>query len=276
MMTEEDDSSRLETCAFGVRGVPLEPLSGAVGMGVLMAAIFGFGFTSFRTAVFVGLSIAVASFLIVATQPMWAAARTRMWVDEAGIRWEYRNVRSYWPFELLGRCSIDRQIWGGEALVIFDRTDRKALSVPLFGDGPKEQALALASVVNTRIAQALPTPEPLQPLLRRGRLTTPWLRALDEIASKISGGGDYRSVSIDAGMLRKAFRNKDLSPDCRAAAGYVLIILKDREAEEQVRAGLNEASAPTVLFLAHAAGVDLDPNMMASATRFLDSFDTAD
>lgn len=276
------DQRPLVRCDFGIRGIPLEPIGASLFLGfcatVFFAGVTGTGRLLREPSGIVAAGVAwagvsIVSFFSIAGRAMLEARSVRMSVDDGGIRWADGGTGSYWSFDLLGRCGLERQHHGGPSLVVLDRTGRKALSCAVFGSAAKREALAAADAVGQRVSAGRPVPERLIPLARRGQLIQAWAQSLDRIAAELDRGSGYRSVALDGDTVRAAFEDLALPADVRAAAAYVLIASSDDGDAELVKQAVGPASAPIVVRMVHIAGLELPAAVVREASRFLDAPD---
>lgn len=259
------EPTRLVRCDFGVRGIPWAQLSRSAGAATI-ALVLVFASCAPALERDPGLTLAFGAvnwlaFLLVAFgsttfAPLWRAARTRVWVDEGGLRLEQSGRRTYWPRDIVGGGKVEHQVaLGGAALVLQDTTDRPFLKVGLFGGGPRRQAAELAQAVLVLVTENRAARAPIPPALeRRGREVADWVRTLGELGSRVANQAPgFRSQSLDVDALLAVLEDRRLGAEPRAAAAYLLLRTERPALAERVHACLGPATPPLMTVLCELA-----------------------
>jgi hypothetical protein len=273
--------SQLALAAIVWRTREARPWSLALGslpFGVLANACWGNGWHScdgerafFLAAYGVLFAAALMRFLV----PYARAWRVKLALDRDGLRLCIDGHGSYWPFELLGRASIQPAGRSPPELAVWSRDGRRIAALPLLDGAALARARRLAETLSERTAETLAAPElpALLPRRRREPLGD-WLAKLDGVARSVSAESGYRGGAIDPQALLALVREQRVPVDARAAATYVLLRRDVRMPPETAARLIDAASAPLVTVLAALARPDLAGkrrSALEAALAFLDT-----
>lgn len=270
-------------CHFGVHRFPLGTL---LGSGFMAGVFTFFAFNacspvlktaaSFLPLVAFWVLCTVFVFLVQELQPMLDAMRAELAADEGGCRITWRGSKSYWPFDLLGRCQVQVSVVQHDKFLLRDRTDRTVFEVALYGKSLELEAAELASAVTARRENGERHLEGAIARLGRNGLTMEeWLRALDAEVRATRGGEGFRARNVDWDSLLAAVNDVTLSVEDRAGAAYMLARADRLELRAAVREACKDSWPPLVTAMLAIAVPGPKDALAVGGLQYLDALDIA-
>lgn len=250
-------------CLFGLRAPPWSGIISSVGAGFVISFVLlfagarmvsGLGPVLLAQPLLWALAT-TALFLVNVVPGMVRALRTRVYVDEAGLRIDQHGVRAYWPFGLIGEARVGHSFkYGAETLHIADATGRPVVEAPLFGKAAGREGQTVRDALAQRRSPAgRRLSGPAERLRRMGRGMTEWVSAL-QAESKTLRRSDYRSETLTPELLLSVARGLEYDPDDRAAAACVLLAGGDPTIATEVLSMLCASSPPMLVCLCDLPG----------------------
>lgn len=258
---------------FGVRRVPWGDIFEALLSGSVVCLFF---FCSCAGAVHslrdllllasLALPAALIAFAVRSLPSMREAMRTRVAVDEGGVRFVARGITAYVPFDQLSGAHVDeRSLRGPATLSVLDRTGRALLTVGLFGSEVEGEAALIASTIVGAVGKQRRVAMP-SPLQRHGRPLAAYREGLIAEARRLGPATDYRDQGLDLDALAEEACDRSVHPDDRAALACFVCATLHSSARARVEASLGEATPPPVVLLSGIA----PPSLVEAALPYVD------
>jgi len=279
----QEPARPLVWCRFGVRKFPFVSLitAGAVGGMFTFLAWLSCSPVMNSAAGFLGLALfwafcSTVAFAVNEARQMLDAMRSSIAADEGGCRIEWRGMKSYWPYELLGRCRFEGRPVLHAALELRDRTGRAVFEVTTYGEDAEQEASAVASAVSERIeASGRHLGGPLARLGRNGLTAEEWLRALQAEVQAARGNEGFRARNVGWDSLLAAANDVTLSVEDRAGAAYLLARADRPELRDAVRQACKDSWPPLVVAMLAVAVPGPKDELPLDSLEYLDREDIA-
>jgi hypothetical protein len=248
-------------------------VSGALTLYFLNSLLGQEGGLAFALGMFVFFSLVLTPVLLGTL--VLKSVRTRVALDDGGMRLALRGSRGHWSYSVLGSAELRLSSFGTDALVVSDRTGRTVVEVPALNAAARESAKIVAQLIHDGCSATRAwTRPPSEELARRGLSLAQWCRALDELAELPENPG-FRDRALDRDELCELSSSSGAPIEQRAAASYVL--LRSGGAHRlRALAELGPAAPPLLVALAQraAAGeLPISAAALAEAVAFLDEDD---